>query len=263
MSSGATARPAGAVTGVPGAGGDATLALRGITAGYGRATVLRDVTLEVATGQVVALLGANGAGKSTLLRVAAGQVLPEHGEVRISGRDATRDQVHRRVRAGLCLIPEGRGVFPSLTVRENLELQIPAWEKDVTIDAAVEAFPVLGDRLGQVAGTMSGGQQQMLALSRAVLQRPKVVMLDEVSMGLAPTIVDEIFASLAALARTGVALLLVEQYISRALGLAAHVYVLQRGSVALSAPPSEIDEAALIEGYLGGTQERNGGPRTP
>jgi len=232
--------------------GAAALELRGVTAGYGKATVLRGVDITVAPGQVVALLGANGAGKTTALRAAAGQLKPSSGAIAIAGADHTRSACHQRVRAGLCLVPEGRGIFPRLTVRENLELQIPPWERELGIDTAIDAFPVLGERLGQIAGTLSGGQQQMLALSRAFVARPSVVMLDEVSMGLAPRVVEQIFAALVTLSRAGAALLLVEQYVHQALALADHVYVLQRGHVALSAPPSDVDEKALLKGYLGG-----------
>jgi branched-chain amino acid transport system ATP-binding protein len=231
--------------------GEPVLALRGVTAGYGRTTVLRDVDLAVPAGRVVALLGPNGAGKTTLLRAAGCLGSVSAGIVEVGGNDVTRCPSHRRARAGLCLVPEGRGIFPNLTVRENLLLQVPPWRKNTGYDAALEAFPILGDRLTQRVGSMSGGQQQMLALSRCFLSDAKVVLLDEVSMGLAPRIIDEIFAALVKLSQTGVALLLVEQYVNRALEIADHVYLLGRGAITFFGPPTELDEAELMRRYVG------------
>jgi branched-chain amino acid transport system ATP-binding protein len=230
------------------------LELTGVSAGYGRTTVLRDVDLAVRRGSVVALLGPNGAGKTTLLRVAAGLLAPTPGQVVIGGHEVTRRRPAQRARQGLCLIPEGRGIFPNLSVRENLVLQLPAWKREESFEPALEAFPVLRERLGQTAGSMSGGQQQMLALSRCFLSDPKVVLLDEVSMGLAPRIIDEIFEALLELSRRGVALLLVEQYVSRALHVADHVYLLGRGCVTFSGAPADLDESELMRRYLGGDE---------
>lgn len=227
------------------------LELRGVTAGYGQTTVLRDIDLTVTPGTVVALLGANGAGKTTLLRAAAGLLGTQFGQVLIAGEDATKTRPHRRTKQGLCLIPEGRGIFPNLTVRENLQLQIPPWQQDHDYESALEAFPILKERLSQTAGSLSGGQQQMLALSRPFLSDPKVVLLDEVSMGLAPRVIDEIFTALVSLSRTGVALLLVEQYVHRALAIADKVYLLGRGTITHSGPPDKLDESALIAQYMG------------
>jgi branched-chain amino acid transport system ATP-binding protein len=229
----------------------AALELDRVTAGYDRATVLRDVSLVVPAGKIVALLGPNGAGKTTLLRTATGLLRPTSGTVRINGVDMTRSAPNRRTRAGLCLVPEGRGIFRSLTVRENLRMQIPKWSKDVTVEGVLEVFPILRERLGQTAGTMSGGQQQMLALARSYLSDPRVVLLDEVSMGLAPKVVDEIFEAIEQLAATGAALLLVEQYVNRALKLADVVVLLDRGTVAFQGPPSDLDQDAVLRGYLG------------
>jgi branched-chain amino acid transport system ATP-binding protein len=228
------------------------LELDGVTAGYGRTTVLRDVSITVEPGSVTALLGPNGAGKTTLLRTAAGLLGPSAGQVKINGADHTKTRAHERARAGLCLIPEGRGIFPNLSVRENLVLQIPPWLKDASYEAALEAFPILKERLSQRAGSLSGGQQQMLALSRPFLAGPRIVLLDEVSMGLAPRIIDEIFAALVKLSQTGVALLLVEQYVSRALNVSDHVYLLGRGAINFSGAPSQLDEAELTRQYVGG-----------
>jgi branched-chain amino acid transport system ATP-binding protein len=227
------------------------LTLDNITAGYGDTTVLRGVTIEVPAGEVVALLGPNGAGKTTLLRVASGLLRPRHGRVLLSGMDVTRRAPYQLARRGLCHVPEGRGVFPALTVRENLSLQSGAGEVAESIDRAVGAFPRLGERLNQLAGTMSGGEQQMLALARAYIQCPAVVLLDEVSLGLAPKVVDEIFEFLGKLRQTGASLLLVEQYVNRALALADRVYLLNRGEVAFSGDPSSVDEASLFEQYVG------------
>jgi branched-chain amino acid transport system ATP-binding protein len=230
------------------------LKLDRISAGYGRATVLRDVSFEVPVGGIVALLGPNGAGKTTLLRTAVGLLRPSAGRIHLRGVDVTHAAPNRRARNGLCLIPEGRGVFRSLTVRDNLRMQITDSSKAArrdAVDRAVAAFPVLGQRLGQLAGTMSGGQQQMLALARSYVSNPDVVMLDEVSMGLAPKVVDEIFGVIANLAAQGTALLLVEQYVNRALELADSVVLLDRGSIAFNGPPTELDESAVLRGYFG------------
>ena len=226
------------------------LELSGITAGYGRTTVLRDVTVSVPAGKVVALIGPNGAGKTTLLRTAGGLLRPAAGQVSGGGQDLTRQRAFQRARAGVCLIPEGRGIFPGLTVRENLLMQVPPWKKGSDFDAAVDAFPVLGERLSQRAGSMSGGQQQMLALGRCFLSEPSVVLLDEVSMGLAPLVIDEIFAALQKLADAGVALLVVEQYVNRALAMADLVYLLDRGETVFSGPASELDADEIVRRYL-------------
>jgi branched-chain amino acid transport system ATP-binding protein len=226
------------------------LAINGLAAGYGGATVLRDVDLTVDPGQVVALLGPNGAGKTTLMRAAAGLVATTAGTVRVSGVDVTGEKPHLRARAGLCMIREGRGIFPSLTVRENLRLQGSAKHGNEAVDRIVEAFPVLGERLDLPAGRLSGGQQQMIALGRCFVTDPSVVMLDEVSMGLAPVIIDQIFEALTRLADAGVALLLVEQYVGRALDVADKVYVVTRGQVGWSGAPSEISEEEIMQRYL-------------
>jgi branched-chain amino acid transport system ATP-binding protein len=232
-------------TGVP------VLEIADVSAGYEGVTVLRDVSLTVPAGQVVALLGPNGAGKTTLLRTAAGLLKPSTGRVLVKGEVVTRHAPNRRARAGLCLIPEGRGIFRTLTVRDNLRLHLPPWAKRSSYDVALEAFPVLGQRLGQIAATMSGGQQQMLALARAYLAEPDLILLDEVSMGLAPKIVDEIFAALRQLASTGVSLLIVEQYINRALEMADQVVLLDRGQIAYNGSPGDLDQATVMRRYLG------------
>ncbi|ADB50562.1 ABC transporter ATP-binding protein [Conexibacter woesei] len=230
------------------------LELDRVDAGYGTTTVLRDLSLRVRPGQVVALLGPNGAGKTTTLRAAAGTVRPAGGQVRLFGQDVTPLAPHRRARAGLCLIPEGRGIFRSLTVRENLRLHDVAIGGDgrgEALERALDAFPDLESRLDHHAGHLSGGQQQMLALARAYVARPRVILLDEVSMGLAPLIVEQIFTALRDLAATGVAMLIVEQYVAQALDLADHVVLLNKGAVTYDGSPSGLDQDALLAGYLG------------
>jgi branched-chain amino acid transport system ATP-binding protein len=229
----------------------AALQLSNISAGYGHTTVLREVSMEVPKSQIVALLGPNGAGKTTLLRTATGLLRPSAGTVQINGADVTGVGAAKRARAGLCLIPEGRGIWRNLTVRENMRLQVPPWAQQSSIEVAVEMFPVLGERLNQLAGTLSGGQQQMLALSRSYLSNPSVVLLDEVSMGLAPKVVEEIFVALRKLADTGVSLLLVEQYVTRALAMADRVVLLDRGQVSFDGLPTDLDEQTVLRGYLG------------
>jgi branched-chain amino acid transport system ATP-binding protein len=223
--------------------------LDNLTAGYGDTTVLRNVTLRVPAGATVALLGPNGAGKTTLLRVASGLLKPWTGRLLIDGVDVTAAAPHTLVDHGVCHVPEGRGVFPSLTVRENLLLHVSAKDAD-SIERAVDAFPILGERMSQVAGTLSGGQQQMLALARAYLSNPSVILLDEVSMGLAPKVVDEIFEFLHRLSESGAALLLVEQYVTRALAVADYVYMLNKGHVTFCGEPGELDDDDVFASYL-------------
>jgi branched-chain amino acid transport system ATP-binding protein len=227
------------------------LELEGIVAGYGDAPVLRDVTLKVPTGTAVALLGPNGAGKTTLLRVASGLLEPWSGDVRLGGRSIVGQPADAFARAGVCHIPEGRGVFRSLSVRDNLVLQSAKGEEGAALDRAVDAFPRLGERLNQVAGTLSGGEQQMLAVARAYLASPSLVLLDEVSLGLAPKVVDEIFAFLARLSELGTALLLVEQYVARALAIADFVFLLSNGEISFAGETREVDGSAIFESYVG------------
>ena len=225
-----------------------------LTAGYGTTTVLRDVSLVVPAGSVVALLGANGAGKTTLLRAASG-LIPARGRITLDGRDLSGHSPHDFARAGICHVPEGRGIFRSLTVRDNIVLQAGASSLADAIDRATTAFPILGQRLGQTAGTLSGGQQQMLALARAYVTQPKVVLLDEVSMGLAPVVVDEIFDFLGRLAAEGTSLLIVEQYVTRALKLSDYVFLLNRGQVGFAGEPGELDVDELFTRYMGRSAE--------
>lgn len=227
------------------------LELERITAGYGDTVVLRDASLVVPSGRVVALLGPNGAGKTTLLSVASGLVRPRFGRVLLDGQDLAGSTPNRLVEGGLCHITEGRSVFPGLSVADNLRLFAPRASERDAIERAVTAFPRLGERLGQLAGTLSGGEQQMLALARAYARRAPIVMLDEVSMGLAPILVDEIFRFLGRLSAEGHSLLIVEQYVSKALALADLVYLLVRGRVVFAGEPAEISGTDLFAHYLG------------
>ena len=227
------------------------LELRGITAGYGTHTVLRDVNLVVPDNSVVALLGPNGVGKTTLLRVASGLLRPTAGQVLIDGVDVTGWPPHRMSELGVCHVPEGRGIFRALSVKDNIRLQAKSAFKGDPIRAVAEAFPRLGERLAQRAGTMSGGEQQMLALARAYVAGANTVLLDEVSMGLAPKIIDEIFEYLHRLAAQGAALLLVEQYVARALDLAQFVYILNKGRVQFVGESHELGEEQIFASYLG------------
>jgi len=226
------------------------LSLTDVHAGYGDVEVLRGVNLTVAPGSIATLLGANGAGKTTVMRVVSGLLKTSGGAVAVNGTDVSSRTPEQRSRAGVCLIPEGRGIFRTLTVRENLSLFRPSWLSDEGVGQVVETFPVLGKRIDQVAGTMSGGEQQMLALSRAFLAKPTVVLVDEVSMGLAPKMVDQIFDVLVRLSGQGVSVLLVEQYARRALELADQAYVLSRGEIVLAGPTRDITYADVAATYL-------------
>jgi branched-chain amino acid transport system ATP-binding protein len=226
------------------------LRLDGVTGGYGDTIVLRDVSLEVKRGAVVALLGPNGAGKSTLLKMISGVIAPKRGRILRGHEDVTRHSVHKRASHGLCHIPDGHGIFPSLTVKENLILASPKGAEREAVEKATNAFPALGQRLGQVAGNLSGGQQQMLAVVRSYLCAADLILIDEVSMGLAPVVVDEIFAFISDLSARGTSMLLVEQYVARVLAIASHVYMLNQGSLTLSSSAEEVRRSDLFEQYM-------------
>jgi len=227
------------------------LDLEEVTAGYGETTVLRDVTVSVPESKVVALLGPNGAGKTTLLRTASGLMAPSGGRVFLDGEDVTNRRAFYLARRGLCHLPEGRGIFPSLSVHDNLVLSSPKGQESHAISLAVESFPFLGSRLRQLAGTMSGGEQQMLALVRAFVSHPKIVVVDEPSLGLAPRLVDRIFEALRLIAARGSSLLLVEQYLARALELADTVYLMNQGRIVFCGPADSIGADEVFQRYLG------------
>jgi branched-chain amino acid transport system ATP-binding protein len=245
---------------------DPVLELDRVSVSYGAVRALHDVSLVVPEGSVVALLGPNGAGKSTTLRAVSGLVRCQHGSIRVDGRSVERRPPHVVARLGVVHVPEGRGVFPSLTVRENLEMAAYAVGDTDPVAGAAALFPVLGRRLTQAAGTLSGGEQQMLALGRALVSRPRLLMVDEISMGLAPLVVAELFAQLRAQADAGTSILVVEQYVDAALDLADYVYVLDKGRVGDVGEPSDVRGDGLAGAYLG-TQEAvpatagAGGPR--
>jgi branched-chain amino acid transport system ATP-binding protein len=235
----------------PGPPAGAILRVENVMAGYGETVVLRDVTMTVPPASVVALLGPNGAGKTTLLRTISGLIPPMSGRVWLGEEEITRRPTEFVARAGLCHVPEGRGIFPSLTVRENLILQAKRGSERAGIERIAATFPELGRRLGQVAGSLSGGEQQMLALARATLSEPTLVVVDEASLGLAPVLVDRIFETFATITASGTALLIVEQYVPRALEIADTVYLMDRGRVAFAGPADGLDGEELTRRYLG------------
>jgi branched-chain amino acid transport system ATP-binding protein len=234
------------------------LELSGVTTGYGKVEVLHDVWLSVPAGSVVALIGPNGAGKTTTLRALAGALPVWRGAVTLDGRRIDGLRAVDRARHGLTLIPEGRGVFPGLSVRDNLDLSARAdrvatpGERRARLDGVLDTFPRLRERLDQRAGTLSGGEQQMLALSRALLAGPRVLLMDELSMGLAPKIVEQLFETVGDLKARGMTILLVEQYLTYALRYADICYVLSKGRVSFVGEPSELRESEeLSSSYLG------------
>ena len=229
------------------------LELRSVESGYGETVVLRDIDLTVAASSVVGLLGPNGAGKSTLLKTVSGVLRPSKGSVWLHGSDVTTTPVHERARDGLCHIPEGRAIYRSLSVRENLVMQAPKGQEAAAIDTAGEVFPILRERLSQQAGTLSGGQQQMLAMAAAYVRDPRLVLVDEPSLGLAPIVVDSLFERLELLRTRGVAILVVDQFVQRVLGMADHVYVLNQGRIDYSGTPDGLTSNELFQRYLGGT----------
>ena len=234
-----------------------SLSVRGLTVSYGRTEAVKGIDLEVAAGQVVCLIGANGAGKTSVMRALSGLLKPRGGRISFDGTDITGWRAHRIAGAGLRQVPEGRQIFAELTVAENLT--IGAWlERDASAitqrsAAMLERFPRLRERREQVAGSLSGGEQQMLALARALMGAPKLLLLDEPSMGLAPLFVEEIFSIITELKRDGVTILLVEQNASAALDVADFAYVLENRHIVLHGPAAEIAaNPKIVAAYLGG-----------
>jgi len=228
---------------------------------YGEAVACRDLSFEIAEGEIVALIGANGAGKSTTLRAVAGALLPRAGSIRLRGTDVTRLPSHTRTDLGIALVPEGRHVFPFLTVRENLELGGFKHRRDAAkirrlMEQMLAMFPRLRERVSQNAGTLSGGEQQMLVLGRAMMSEPHLLCLDEPSLGLAPMVVADIFRTIRAINAAGVGVLLVEQNARYALETASRGYVLQTGEVVLSGSAQSLLQDEMVQrAYLG--QEMN------
>jgi branched-chain amino acid transport system ATP-binding protein len=236
----------------------ALLEVSHLTTGYGRVEVLHDLSFSVPAGCVVALLGPNGAGKTTTLRAISGTLPVWRGTIRLGGRRIDGRSAYAVARQGVILVPEGRGIFPGLNVRENLDIGVHA-DPDLTpagrgqrVDEVLTVFPRLGERLDQRAASLSGGEQQMLALSRALLARPRILLMDEISMGLAPLIVEQLFSAVERLRASGITIVMVEQYLTYALRLADICYVLGKGRVGFVGEPDELRGSdALAGAYLG------------
>ncbi len=224
---------------------------------YGHVHAVRGVTLAVPEGRIITLIGPNGAGKTSILSALAGLVRPRSGKVRLGGVDVTGLPAHRAVAAGLSLVPEGRAILGRMTVEENLVLAGERRQEPKALAAAIDEqckrFPVLGERRRAPAGTLSGGEQQMLAFARALLARPRVLLLDEPSMGLSPILVEQIFEMVEAIHREGATILLVEQNARLALAISDYAYVLEHGRLALEGPSRELAQDARVRAaYLGG-----------
>ncbi len=232
------------------------LSVKNLKVCYGRIEAIKDVSFEVPEGKIVTLIGANGAGKTTTLRAISGLERSSGGKILLDGKDITNIEAHKLVPLGISHVPEGRKIFPTLTVKENLELA--GWtihdKKEVRrrIDSVYEVFPRVRERVSQLGGTLSGGEQQMLAVGRALVTGGKLLLLDEPSMGLAPVLVDEIFDRIVAINKRGITILLVEQNAAEALDIADFAYVLEVGYTTISGPAKEIAaDPRVREAYLG------------
>lgn len=237
------------------------LTIHNLHAAYGKVEVLHGISLEVPKGKLVTLIGSNGAGKTTTMRAISGMLKPKSGSVTLGGKDVTGLDSHRIARAGLAHSPEGRRVFASMSVTDNLLLGAfprftrarPKGDIKGDLDKALELFPRLKERRDQLAGTLSGGEQQMLAMARAVMLNPEVILLDEPSMGLAPILVEEVFRIITRLKGEGVTMLLVEQFAAAALNVADYGYVLENGSISVHGPAESLkNDPKVIAAYLGG-----------
>ena len=234
------------------------LEIRDMTVGYGRIEALHGISLSVEDGELVTLIGANGAGKTTTMRAISGIRPLTRGTVIFDGQDITKMKAHLRVIAGIVQAPEGRGVFPGMTVQENLDMGHYARKFESkaayqeTLDQVFERFPRLGERRSQVGGTLSGGEQQMVAIGRALMARPRLMLLDEPSMGLAPMVIQQIFKIITEINKTGTTILLVEQNAQQALSRSSRAYILETGEVVKSGPgPELLADPAIKEAYLG------------
>ena len=224
---------------------------------YGHVHAVRGVSLRVGEGQIVTLIGPNGAGKTSILSALCGLVRPRAGSVRLAGREVSGFPAHRTAAAGLALVPEGRAILGRMTIHENMVLAGEKRQPRAALSAAIEEqyrrFPVLGERRGELAGSLSGGQQQMLAVARALLMRPRVLLLDEPSMGLSPLLVRQVFELIESIHREGATILLVEQNARLALSISHHAYVLEHGRLVLEGPSAELARDARVQAaYLGG-----------
>ncbi len=237
------------------------LTINNLHAAYGKVEVLHGISLEVPKGKLVTLIGSNGAGKTTTMRAISGMIKPKSGTVTLGGKDVTGLDSHRIARAGLAHSPEGRRVFASMSVTDNLLLGAfprftrarPKGDIKRDLEKALELFPRLKERQHQLAGTLSGGEQQMLAMARAVMLNPEVILLDEPSMGLAPILVEEVFRIITRLKGEGVTMLLVEQFAAAALNVADYGYVLENGSISVHGPAESLKtDPKVIAAYLGG-----------
>jgi branched-chain amino acid transport system ATP-binding protein len=229
------------------------LELASVRAGYGRIDVLHGVNLTLNAGEVYALLGPNGAGKSTTLAVASGQIVPSSGSLMLCGRDVTGVTADALARAGVCLIPEGRGIFPNLTVTENLRMAtFTGTHFNEVQERVFSQFPRLQERRKQTAGTLSGGEQQMLAMGRALATNPAVLLIDELSMGLAPLIVAELYDHVRRIAASGLSIVIVEQFVHEILGVADTAGIMLHGRIVETGTPTQIADD-LTSAYLGGT----------
>jgi branched-chain amino acid transport system ATP-binding protein len=232
-----------------------TLSIRGLRSGYGKIEVLHDVTLDVARGQIVTLIGANGAGKTTLLKTISGLLRPSAGSITFEGKSIVRRPPHKIVELGISHVPEGRAILKRMTVIDNLRMgAYVRTDSEIAedIEAALARFPLLSERRLQIAGTLSGGEQQMLAIGRALVARPRLLLFDEPSLGLAPKIVSQIFLTLRELKNEGKTILLVEQNARQALRVADHGYVLERGRIIYSGSGEELLNMPEVQHtYLG------------
>ena len=235
----------------------ALLSIQGLKLAYGKIAAVKGIDLEVGEGQVVCLIGANGSGKTTTLRGISGLLKPRGGRVVFAGTDITGMAPHRIARLGLVQVPEGRQIFATMTVAENLRMGgylVEDGERQRRLDEVLELFPRLAERKTQTAGLLSGGEQQMLAMGRAMIAGPRIVLLDEPSMGLSPIMVEQIFTIIDLLKRQGKTILLVEQNAQLALDIADHAYVLETGRIRLSGPAAAVaGDAAVLHAYLGGS----------
>ena len=227
------------------------LEVKKLAAGYGRTQILWDIDLTIGENEIVALVGPNGSGKTTLLRAITGMIQVKSGEVNFLGENIKGRSIEEIVSRGIAHIPEGRRLFPGLTVRENLELG--AWRtRDTNVDRVVDLFPRLGERLNQVAGSMSGGEQQMCAIARGLMSQPHLIVIDELSLGLAPVVVDEIIQRLHGIAESGTSILMVDQDVDAALTISTHAYVLEAGQVVLAGKAADLlADPRVQESYLG------------